>query len=150
MQLQVYAKKDQLPERDFQLYQLLDIGDFIGVEGTLFRTRTGELTVLAKELSFLAKSFLPLPEKWHGLTDVEIRYRRRYVDLVVNPEVRDVFVKRSLIIRELRRFLDDRATSKWRRRSSIPSPAALWRSLSRRITTRSTCRFICGSRRSCI
>ena len=106
-QLQVYAKKDQLPERDFQLYQLLDIGDFIGVEGTLFRTRTGELTVLATELTFLAKSFLPLPEKWHGLTDVEIRYRRRYVDLVVNREVRDVFVKRSLIIRELRRFLDD-------------------------------------------
>jgi lysyl-tRNA synthetase class 2 len=105
--LQVYAKKDQLPERDFQLYQLLDIGDFIGVQGTLFRTRTGELTVLAKELTFLAKSFLPLPEKWHGLTDVEIRYRRRYIDLVVNPEVREVFVKRSIVIRELRRYLDD-------------------------------------------
>ena len=105
--LQVYVKKDQVPERDFQLYQLLDIGDFIGVEGTLFRTRTGELTVLARELTFLAKSFLPLPEKWHGLTDVEIRFRRRYVDLVVNPDVRDVFVKRSLIIREMRRFLDD-------------------------------------------
>src|ERR1051326_3540562 len=105
--VQVYAKKDQLPERDFQLYQLLDIGDLIGVEGTLFRTRTGELTILAKEIAFLAKSFLPLPEKWHGLTDIEIRYRRRYVDLVVNPEVRDVFVKRSMIIREIRRFLDE-------------------------------------------
>jgi lysyl-tRNA synthetase, class II len=107
-QLQVYAKMDQLPERDFQLYKLLDIGDFIGVEGSLFRTRTGELTVLANELMFLAKCFLPLPEKWHGLTDIEIRYRRRYVDLVVNREVRDVFVKRSVIVRELRRFLDDR------------------------------------------
>src|SRR5207237_7217431 len=88
-QLQVYAKMDQVPERDFQLYKLLDIGDFIGVEGTLFRTRTGELTVLANEITFLAKSFLPLPEKWHGLTDVELRYRRRDVDLVFNREVRD-------------------------------------------------------------
>jgi lysyl-tRNA synthetase class 2 len=107
-QIQVYAKKDYLPERDFQLYKYLDIGDFIGVEGTMFRTRTGELTVLATEMTFLAKGFLPLPEKWHGLTDVEIRYRRRYVDLVVNREVRDVFVKRSMIVRELRSFLDER------------------------------------------
>lgn len=107
-QLQVYAKKDQLSERDFQLYKLLDIGDFIGVEGVLFRTKTGELTVVANELMFLAKSFLPLPEKWHGLKDIEIRYRQRYVDLVVNREVRGVFVKRSIIIRELRRFLDER------------------------------------------
>jgi lysyl-tRNA synthetase, class II len=107
-QLQVYAKKDRLPERDFQLYKLLDIGDFIGVEGTLFRTKTGELTVLASELTFLAKCFLPLPEKWHGLKDIEIRYRQRYVDLVVNREVRDVFVKRGVIIRELRRFLEAR------------------------------------------
>src|SRR5262249_23693593 len=107
-QLQAYAKKDQLTERDFQLYKLLDIGDLIGLEGTLFRTRTGELTVLASELTFLAKCFLPLPEKWHGLKDIEIRYRQRYVDLIVNREVRDVFVKRSLIVRELRKFLDDR------------------------------------------
>jgi lysyl-tRNA synthetase, class II len=106
--LQIYAKKDQLPDRDFQLYQLLDIGDFIGVEGALFRTRTGELTVLAKEITLLSKSLLPLPEKWHGLTDVELRYRRRYVDLVVNSDVRQVFVKRGLIIGELRRFLDER------------------------------------------
>ena len=106
--IQVYARKDKLSERDFALYRLLDIGDFVGVEGVMFRTRTDELTVLASELTFLAKSLLPLPEKWHGLTDVEIRYRRRYVDLIVNHDVRDVFVKRSLIIRELRRFLDER------------------------------------------
>jgi len=107
-QIQIYVRKDQLPERDFQLYELLDIGDFIGVEGVVFRTRTGELSVQARSLAFLAKSFLPLPEKWHGLTDVELRYRRRYVDLAVNPAVRDVFVKRSLIIRELRRALDEK------------------------------------------
>ena len=71
--VQVYIKKDLLPERDFQLYQLLDLGDFIGVEGTMFRTRTGELSVHATELTFLAKGLLPLPEKWHGLTDVEVR-----------------------------------------------------------------------------
>jgi lysyl-tRNA synthetase class 2 len=105
--IQVYVKKDQVPELDFALYLLLDLGDFIGVEGTMFRTRTGELTVHASALTFLAKGLLPLPEKWHGLTDVEVRYRRRYVDLVTNPDVRGVFVKRSLIIRELRRFLDD-------------------------------------------
>jgi lysyl-tRNA synthetase class 2 len=105
--IQVYVKKDLISENEFALYQLLDLGDFIGVEGTMFRTRTGELTVHANALTFLAKGLLPLPEKWHGLTDVEVRYRRRYVDLVTNPDVRGVFVKRSLIIRELRRFLDD-------------------------------------------
>jgi lysyl-tRNA synthetase class 2 len=107
-QIQVYAKKDQLPDRDFQLYKLLDIGDIIGVEGPMFRTKTGELTVLASEMTFLAKSFLPLPEKWHGLQDIEMRYRRRYVDLIVNREVRDVFVKRGVVVRELRHFLDER------------------------------------------
>jgi lysyl-tRNA synthetase class 2 len=106
--IQAYLKKDKLPEEAFALYKLLDIGDFIGVEGTMFRTRTDELTVQVSALTFLAKGLLPLPEKWHGLTDVEIRYRRRYVDLIVNSDVRDTFVKRSQIIRELRRFLDDR------------------------------------------
>ena len=106
--IQAYIKKDKLPEDQFALYKLLDIGDFIGVEGPLFRTRTNELTVQVSELTFLAKGLLPLPEKWHGLTDVEIRYRRRYVDLIVNHDVRDLFVKRSQIISELRRFLDDR------------------------------------------
>ena len=79
--LQIYVKKDAVGERDFALFKLLDIGDILGVEGYLFRTRTGELSVHVEEITFLAKDLLPLPEKWHGLTDVELRYRRRYVDM---------------------------------------------------------------------
>ncbi|HKS96639.1 MAG TPA: lysine--tRNA ligase [Terriglobia bacterium] len=104
--LQIYVRLDAVGERDFELYKLLDLGDLIGVEGYLFRTRTGELTVHAEHLHFLAKALLPLPEKWHGLTDVEIRYRQRYLDLMVNPEVRQVFEKRSRLIRALREFLE--------------------------------------------
>ncbi|MFB3920187.1 MAG: lysine--tRNA ligase [Terriglobia bacterium] len=104
--LQVYVRLDAVGERDFELYKLLDLGDIIGVEGYLFRTRTGELTVHAERLHFLAKALLPLPEKWHGLTDVEIRYRQRYVDLMANPEVRRVFERRTQIVRAIRQFLD--------------------------------------------
>jgi len=86
--LQIYVKKDAVGEKGFELYKLLDLGDHIGVSGHLFRTRTGELTVHVEEITFLSKDLLPLPEKWHGLTDVELRYRQRYVDLVMNPEVR--------------------------------------------------------------
>ena len=86
--LQIYVRLDAVGERDFELYKLLDLGDLIGVEGYLFRTRTGELSVHAERLHFLAKALLPLPEKWHGLADVEIRYRQRYLDLMVNREVR--------------------------------------------------------------
>ena len=89
--LQIYVRLDAVGERDFELYKLLDLGDLVGVEGYLFRTRTGELTVHAERLQFLAKAVLPLPEKWHGLTDVEIRYRQRYLDLMVNEEVRTGF-----------------------------------------------------------
>ncbi len=106
VRLQVYVRLDAVGERDFQLFKLLDLGDIIGVEGYLFRTRTGELTVHAERLSFLAKALLPLPEKWHGLTDVELRYRQRYLDLMVNPEVRAVFERRSKIVRAIRQFLD--------------------------------------------
>jgi lysyl-tRNA synthetase class 2 len=106
--LQIYVKKDAVGERGFELYRLLDIGDHIGVAGYLFRTRTGELSVHVEELTFLSKDLLPLPEKWHGLTDVETRYRQRYVDLVMNPEVRGTFVKRSKVVQALRRFLDSR------------------------------------------
>jgi len=104
--LQVYVRLDAVGERDFELYKLLDLGDLIGVEGYLFRTRTGELSVHAERLQFLAKAVLPLPEKWHGLTDVEIRYRQRYLDLMVNDEVRTVFERRGKLVRAIRDFLE--------------------------------------------
>jgi len=104
--LQIYVKKDAVGGQGFDLYKLLDLGDHIGASGYLFRTRTGELTVHVEELTFLSKDLLPLPEKWHGLTDVELRYRQRYVDLVMNPEVREVFLKRSKLIQSMRRTLE--------------------------------------------
>jgi lysyl-tRNA synthetase class 2 len=106
--LQIYVKKDAVGERDFQLFKLLDIGDIVGVEGYLFRTRTGELSIYAEKLEFLSKTLLSMPEKWHGLEDVEIRYRQRYLDLIANPEVRKVFVTRALIVSSLRRQLEAR------------------------------------------
>ncbi len=106
--LQVYVRKDAVDERSYKLYELLDNGDVIGVRGYLFRTRTGELSVHAEELFFLSKILLALPEKWHGLEDVETRYRQRYLDMIANPDVRDVFFTRSKIIRSLRRQLDER------------------------------------------
>src|SRR4051812_22341885 len=105
-QLQIYVKKDAVGEKAFELYKLLDLGDHIGVSGYLFRTRTGELSVHVEEITFLSKDLLPLPEKWHGLTDVELRYRQRYVDLVMNPEVREVFLKRTKMIQSMRRTFD--------------------------------------------
>ncbi|MGI9073181.1 MAG: lysine--tRNA ligase [Bryobacteraceae bacterium] len=106
--LQLYVKKDAVSETNYKLYDLLDVGDIIGAAGYLFRTKTGELTVHVEEIFFLSKIMLPLPEKWHGLEDVEIRYRQRYLDLIANPEVRKVFVTRSKIIQSLRRQLDSR------------------------------------------
>ena len=104
--LQIYVKKDAVGDKGFELYKLLDLGDHIGASGYLFRTRTGELTIHVEEIAFLSKDLLPLPEKWHGLTDVELRYRQRYLDLVMNPEVREVFLKRSKLVQSMRRFLD--------------------------------------------
>ena len=106
--LQIYVKKDALGDKGFELYKLLDLGDHIGVSGYLFRTRTGELSVHVEEITFLSKDLLPLPEKWHGLQDVELRYRQRYVDLIMNQDVREVFVKRSRIVQSIRRFFDAR------------------------------------------
>ena len=106
--VQVYFKKDTLGEQGFDLFEKLDMGDFIGVEGSLFRTKTNELTLQAEKLTLLSKSLRPLPEKWHGLSDVEIRYRQRYLDLIANPEVKEVFILRSKIVDAIRDFLDQR------------------------------------------
>jgi lysyl-tRNA synthetase class 2 len=106
--IQAYIRQDALPELDFKIYKLLDFGDWVGVEGRLFRTKTNELTIWASRLHFLAKCLLPLPEKWHGLTDVETRYRQRYVDLIVNPDSRRVFETRSRIVAAIRDFMTAR------------------------------------------
>ena len=106
--LQVYVRKDAVPEADYSLYEGLDLGDIVGVEGYLFRTRTGELSVHAEKLTFLSKILLAMPEKWHGLEDVEIRYRQRYLDLIANPESQKIFVTRAKIISSLRRQLEER------------------------------------------
>ncbi len=104
--LQAYVRQDAVSERDWEIYKLLDLGDLLGVEGYLFRTKTGELTVHVERLQFLAKALLPMPEKWHGLSDVEIRYRQRYLDLMVNAGVRQIFERRNLLVRALREFLE--------------------------------------------
>ena len=106
--IQIYIRQDSLPALDFEIFKLLDFGDWIGVEGRLFRTKTNELTIWASRLHFLAKCLLPLPEKWHGLTDVEIRYRQRYLDLIVNPDSRRVFEVRSRVVAAIREFMTAR------------------------------------------
>ena len=106
--LQIYVKLDAVGERVFQLFQLLDMGDVIGISGHLFRTKTNELTIWVEKLTLLTKALLPLPEKWHGLADVEMRYRRRYLDLIVNERARHIFQRRAEIIRFIRDFFDSR------------------------------------------
>jgi lysyl-tRNA synthetase class 2 len=106
--LQVYVREDSLPALDFRVFKQLDLGDVVGASGRLFRTKTNELTVWASSLQFLTKCLVPMPEKWHGLTDVEARYRQRYLDLIVNPRAREVFETRARVVAALRRFLDAR------------------------------------------
>ncbi len=106
--LQIYVARDAIGQEEYAAFKKMDIGDIIGVTGAVFQTKTGETTVHAATLTLLSKSLKPLPEKFHGLTDVDARYRQRYVDLIVNPNVRDTFIKRSQIISEIRRFLDAR------------------------------------------
>ena len=106
--VQIYLRRDEVGPQSFEMFtKLLDIGDFVGVEGPMFRTRTGEVTLRVRQLALLSKALHPLPDKWHGLKDVETRYRQRYLDLIANPEVRQVFVTRARIVSGLRRYLDD-------------------------------------------
>ncbi|TAK17627.1 MAG: lysine--tRNA ligase, partial [Acidobacteria bacterium] len=106
--IQVYVREDSVPPLDFQIFKQLDFGDQIGVEGRVFRTKTNELTIFASRIHFLAKCLVPLPEKWHGLSDIETRYRQRYLDLIVNPDSRKVFEARAKTVAGIRKFLIDR------------------------------------------
>jgi len=106
--IQIYGKLDDLGEKNYELYQKLDLGDIIGVKGKIFKTKTGEITIRLSSFVLLCKSLHPLPEKWHGLSDKELRYRERYLDLIVNPDVKDVFLKRSRIVSLIRKFLEAR------------------------------------------
>lgn len=106
--IQAYIKKDTVGDENYRLFKLMDIGDFIGIKGQFFRTRTGELTILAHEIKLLTKSLRPLPEKWHGLRDIEARYRKRYLDLIVNDYVKETFITRSRIIQAIRDFFNER------------------------------------------
>ncbi len=106
--LQVYAQKNVLGDEQFEVFRHLDLGDFLGATGALFTTKTGEISIKLESFVILAKALRPPPEKWHGLADTEIRYRQRYLDLMANPEVKEVFLKRTQIIREIRNFLNDR------------------------------------------
>jgi len=108
VRLQMYVKLDAVGEQAYKLFQLLDLGDIIGISGHLFRTKTNELTVWVEKLELLSKALLPLPEKWHGLADMEQRFRRRYVDLIVNERTRETFLRRAQIIREIRQFFESR------------------------------------------
>ena len=104
--MQVYVRRDDVGEEDYATFKKWDIGDIVGVEGFVFRTQKGEISVHARKITLLSKSLLPLPEKFHGLKDTDTRYRQRYIDLIVNPEVKDTFLKRSQILREIRNYLD--------------------------------------------
>lgn len=106
--IQFYIKRDDVGEESYAAFKKFDIGDIVGVEGFVFKTQTGEISVHTKEITLLSKSLLPLPEKFHGLKDNDLRYRQRYVDLIMNPDVRDVFIKRSQILKEIRNYLDNK------------------------------------------
>ena len=143
--IQLYARRDEMDEAVYNAFKKYDIGDLVGVEGEVFRTQRGEMSVRCKNVTLLSKSLRPLPEKFHGLQDKELRYRQRYVDLIMNPEVRRNFEIRSQFIRYLRAFLDERGYMVWRPRCSTPSPAAPPPGPSSPTTTPWTSTCICAS-----
>ncbi|MDF2986343.1 MAG: lysyl-tRNA synthetase [Eubacterium sp.] len=106
--IQLYVRKDEVGDESYEMFKKYDIGDIVGVKGEIFKTHMGQISIKVKEITLLSKSLLPLPEKWHGLKDTDLRYRQRYVDLIVNPEVKNTFILRSKIIKSIRKFLDDR------------------------------------------
>jgi lysyl-tRNA synthetase class 2 len=113
-QIQIYIQINELGMEAYETFKTYDLGDIVGITGTVFRTKKGEISIKAEEITLLSKSLQPLPEKWHGLKDTDLRYRQRYVDMIVNPEVRHTFVLRSKIIQAIRRYLDDRGLSRSR------------------------------------
>jgi len=123
-QIQLYLKKDVVGDAAYAMFKTLDLGDIIGAKGTLFKTKTGEITVRVESYTLVSKALRPLPEKWHGLSDPEQVYRQRYLDLIVNAESRARLMLRSRIVSHIRRFLETRSLSRWRRPFSSPPPAA--------------------------
>ncbi|KPC99560.1 Lysine--tRNA ligase [Geobacillus sp. BCO2] len=105
-QIQIYVRQDDVGEQQYELFKISDLGDIVGVRGTMFKTKVGELSIKVSSYEFLTKSLRPLPEKYHGLKDIEQRYRQRYLDLIMNPESKKTFITRSFIIQSMRRYLD--------------------------------------------
>ncbi len=148
--LQLFIRPDRLAEPARRVYDNLDLGDLVGAAGRLIRTRTGELSLEVEDLTLLAKALRPLPEKWHGLADVETRYRQRYLDLATNDESRRVFEVRAALVQGIRAFLDAPRLPRGRDADDAgPSRAAPRRGRSRPTTTRSTSTSTCASRPSC-
>lgn len=147
--IQLYARKDEMDEAEYNRFKKYDIGDIVGVEGEIFRTQRGEMSVRAKKITLLSKSLLPLPEKFHGLTDKETRYRQRYVDLIVNPEVKRNFIIRSQFIKHLRDYLDNMGYIEVETPVLNTIAGVRQRVRSSRTTIRSTSICICVLRLNC-
>lgn len=147
--IQLFIKKDMLGDEEYAKVKKYDIGDIIGAEGEVFKTKTGEVSVKVKDVVLLSKSLLPLPEKFHGLTDQDLRYRQRYVDLIMNPEVKKTFVTRSKILSSIRTYLDSRGFLEVETPILNTIPAAARRAHLSRTITRSTWTCTCALQQSC-